>query len=82
MRSRYRPSRRRWGRRTEPTAVLVVTEDDPLFIRAAAALAHAGWRYRSELAPFTATFAVVLCGTWTHVRHRTGQSVWPWSQRR
>jgi FtsK/SpoIIIE family len=70
MRSRYRPTRRRWGRRTEPTAVLIVTDDDPLLIRAAAALGHLAWRYRSELTPFTTTLSLALCGLWTHARHR------------
>jgi S-DNA-T family DNA segregation ATPase FtsK/SpoIIIE len=69
MRYRYRPRRRRWTRRTEPAAVLVVTEDDPLFLRAAAALAHTAWRYRSELAPFTTTVAVAVCAAWTHHRN-------------
>jgi S-DNA-T family DNA segregation ATPase FtsK/SpoIIIE len=70
MRYRYRPPRRhRRGRRHEPAAVLLVTEDDPLLVRAAAALAHAAWRYRSELAPLTVTVLLALCGTWMHARH-------------
>jgi DNA segregation ATPase FtsK/SpoIIIE, S-DNA-T family len=65
----YRYRRRRWTRRTEPAAVLVVTDDDPLLRRAAAALAHAAWRYRSELAPVTTTLAVALCAAWAHHRN-------------
>jgi len=70
VRYRHRPPhRRRWGRRGEPAAVLLVTEDDPVLVRAAAAAGHTVWRYRSELAPVTTTAALALAGAWAHARH-------------
>lgn len=62
----YRSARRRrWGR-YDPAPVLLVTEDDrTLYLGTAARMA---WRYRSELAPFTAALALLVCGTWLHYR--------------
>jgi S-DNA-T family DNA segregation ATPase FtsK/SpoIIIE len=68
MRRAYRSARRRrWGR-YEPSAVLLVTEDDRALY-----LGTAGrtlWRYRSELAPVIAALILLLAGAWTHSTHR------------
>ena len=68
MRRAYRSARRRrWGR-YEPSAVLLVTEDDRALY-----LGTAGrtlWRYRSELAPVIAALTLLLAGAWTHSTHR------------
>jgi DNA segregation ATPase FtsK/SpoIIIE, S-DNA-T family len=68
-RRRYRhyPHRRLGGRYGGTAPVMLVTQDDRGAL--VAALAHTAWRYRSELAPITATLAVALCATWSHARN-------------
>jgi S-DNA-T family DNA segregation ATPase FtsK/SpoIIIE len=66
-RRRYRPPRRRWGRRHEPSPVLLVAEDERGVLLAASV--RLLWRYRSELAPPLTAAMLALVGAWAHARH-------------
>lgn len=66
MSARYRAPRRR-GHRGDPTAVLLVTEDDRFAV--VLVLGRALWRHRSELAPVTTALTVAVAGAWTHAVH-------------
>jgi DNA segregation ATPase FtsK/SpoIIIE, S-DNA-T family len=68
-RYRYRSyPRRRYGRRFGgPAPVMLVTSDERGAV--GAALVRTAWRYRSELAPVTATLLLALCAAWGHARN-------------
>ncbi len=75
--SRYpNPYRRRGWRRNEPVPLFVVPPNDPLgaVFAVLGSIGRAGWRYRSELAPFAVAAGVWWAGLRLHTEHPGG---WP-----
>ncbi|MEV6306955.1 cell division protein FtsK, partial [Actinoplanes sp. NPDC051861] len=68
----YGRRHRRWLRRN-PQPLLFVP-DEPLLIAGLAAIAHALFRYRSELAPITTGIVLAVAGS---VLHATHPDAWP-----
>lgn len=67
MSRRYRAPRRRFGRRHDPSSVLLVTEDDRGLVLVL--FGRLLWRHRSELAPFTAALVLAVVAVWAHATH-------------
>lgn len=68
MRRRHRYPRRRLGGRQQ-VPLMLVADDEYLLVRLVEAMSRVLYRYRSELAPFGLSIAVVLTGLWLHATH-------------
>ncbi|HET8662627.1 MAG TPA: FtsK/SpoIIIE domain-containing protein [Micromonosporaceae bacterium] len=69
----YGRRHRRW--RNHNAQPLLLVTDEPRLVDAVAALGRLLYRYRSELAPFTTSAALVLGALWLHARH---PNWWRW----